>query len=785
MVKNELIWQEERCHHEDVSLSVCMEQPCSLRDLFHCSRSRTSLLQDRRTEDVPGFLRIATNLDPAGLCAAPLGDRLGPVIPRANALLRAMSHHEGEIAVGRALAALVPRSRFEVTGVERDSSPWVRALSTVATASVFQLERATVDPCHMVRLAIVLNPLSPQRVLERLAGDACPQVVRVARNILDRDGLRAIEPTALLLRSDRCDCEDDCTTAPVPRVSVTSVDVSESALDLLFRLAEMSSSVGSIRPTGCGSGAGWAFGVCSGTYSDPEDLLLLVDPEARISLPDSEEWHEFSVDEAVSWVAERTRIRVTSPVTTLRLGILIGDDAVRSPLAVTIRRIGHLVASEEVAARLQPFRVEGVPFEPSDPAHGVGATADWVLEVARRRQAHRTASPGYQVQKALIDLRSGHEELASFSAAIMDAMDKDYGADRHKPLSAQSWRENSLPMRIPRNASTPAISGEDGVAIESVLDASRVCLAGGAWMAVESDLSESPVAADDSFQAACTFRRHDDDVMMFAVNGEELDAVLGIGGRTDGELGQSGWHVPLDGMPIEVAGVGTFLRTAGGWFLVREIDGADGRWLSGYGQAMSTSSVRGLAEFKDMLSDVHVPEPSDRNLRGTAHELASFLGNPEEPFVTGFRYELAIDGVVDAEYRGWEWTRCDGDWTADCTGSSESVHGCSWPSDGETRHVVQPWAFPDVVRIWDGSGQVPTVLAMVAARSSRDRVSRADLGAADITLMEDLLGAAASAGDEISDAKPVRELLSGFSTVCAQDLLQSLVRLLDGRLASG
>lgn len=771
MVKDELIWQEERCHHDEVLLSDCMEDACSLRDVRWCRRSRASLRGDRRTADVPTFLRIAADLDPHGLCAPPIGDQLALVLPRVNALLRAMSRHDGEIPVGRGLFASVSTGPLSATGLELDPSPWVRALAMTSTVSSFHLARAESDPCHLVRLAVALNPSSSLDVLELLGRDPCTTVASTAMHVLGRDGRMEIEPTAFLLRAGRCDCTDDCRDAALPISPVPSLEVSERALDILIRLATASPSVDAVRPTGSGSGLGWAFGVCEGT--SPGELLLLVDADGRVRRPDQHEWQDLPADEAVAWAASRTLLPMTRLPVALRLAILLGSDAMPDELTATIARAGHLLLADGVATRLRPACIDGLPSDPHDPASALGSSSDWIIEVAHRERTTGMSPFGHRVETEVFDLRQRRAGLEDVLARVTEAVEEERAPSERSSTRLGGWRSGRIPLSIDRFRTVVPYEGEDaGLVIESASDPEDRCLAVGVHTADAADPDLAPLA-DGPLLTGCGFGRTVEQVLVVE-DSDEVGALLGVPGPAQSPRGT----VRLIGQPIGIDRVGTFIRTATGWFVLRELVGEDGRWLSGYAQDLDENLVRELAAFRSMVSP-HVPAPSEGATWGSAHELASFVGGRDDAHVVGFRYEFAIGGVIDAERRGWAWTRCAGAWR-DCElGDAEGPHGCEVPAGESERHVVQPWAFPDVLRIWDRGGRIPTVLAATAARGSSEALGSVDLRPVDLRTVEELLDGAAARGHDPSDLEQVRRRVAGAEGSTAQDFLSALVRLID------
>lgn len=774
MVNREWVWQSERCQHDDVDLSVCMATPCSLRDVLDCSRSRGSLVDDCRTADALQFIAIATEMDPSGYCAPPLGDQLADVAPRMNALLRAMRHHEGDIPVGRGLIALAPRGRLDAIGTEEDDSPWVRALTVLATSSMFHLARAAEDPCHMVRLAVVLNPRSAEALIGELTQDGCPQVARVARHIVGRDDLRLLEPTALLLRMERCDCRHDCSgTRPSPSAA-PAVEVTERAMDILLRLVEGFRNVRSIRATSSGAGLGWAFGVCSGMNRDPEQLLLLVDPAGRVARPDAGDWQDLPVREALAWAAMQPGLTLeqTPAPTPLRVGILAGDAAVRSVLASSLVRIGHLLLADGVSARLRPFHIDGVLNDSHASFDAHRTSDDWMMEVSLGGDPSDPSPNWRRTEATVFGLRKYKGGIGGMYESTREVVEAKRSASNRRSFAPWQWRDGRLPLIIAREHPATFSSDEEGLVIETVEGPTIRAHACSAY------ISASPPPDSDcpSFDDLSTVSEIDPDTdfLLVVERGDDLETSLGLEVEHDGRY----QLLPLSGQPVEVMGVGTFVWTRAGWCVVRELESADGGWLSGYQHAFGDTIVRELGVFRGMLRDVAVPAPKVFRELGPTVELVSLLAAPDAVVVTGFRYEFAIAGVVDAERRGWIWTRCHGEWS-DCSGGGDPTHhGCGVVTD-MVRHIVQPWALSEVLRIWDRAGCVPTMLAALAERRADETFREHLLRAADLEQLSILKIQAAIAAVGAGERTHVEVPLHASRGGTAEALFRNIVLMLD------
>jgi hypothetical protein len=774
MVNKEWVWRSERCQHDDVDLSDCMATPCSLRDAPDCDRSRRSLLDDRRTADALQFIAIATEMDPSGHCAAPLGDQLADVLPRMNALLRSMRHHEGDIPVGRGLLALAPRGPLDAIGTEDDDSPWVRALTVLATSSMFHLARAAEDPCHMVRLAVVLNPRSAEALIGELTLDVCPQVARVARHVVGRDDLRPLEPTALLLRMERCDCRHDCSgTRPSPSAA-PAVEVTERAMDILLRLVEGSRNVRSIRATSSGSGLGWAFGVCSGMNRDPEQLLLLVDPAGRVARPDAGGWQDLPVGEALAWAAMQPDLTLEQapPPTSLRVGILAGDAAVRSVLASSLVHIGHLLLADGVTARLRPFLIDGILNDPDASIDARRTSDDWMMEVSLGGDPSDPSPNWRRTEATIFSLRKYEGGIRGLYESTREVVEARRSASTRTSVAAWQWRDGRLPLVITRENPATFSSDEEGFVVETVEGPARRAHVSCAYIAA----APPPDGDCPSFVDLTTVGEIDPDTEFFLVveDGEDLATSLGLEVEHDGRS-QS---LPLRGQPVEVAGVGTFVWTRAGWCVVRELESADGAWLSGYRHAFGESIVRELGVFRGMIRDVAVPGPKVDSFMGPSEELVSLLGEPDAVVVTALRYEFAIAGVVDAERRGWIWTRCHGGWS-DCSGGGDPTHhGCGFHTD-MVRHIVQPWALSEVLRIWDRAGCVPTMLADLAERRADELFGHGQFRPADREQLSFLNLQATIAGVDAGERTLVEDLLHAPGGALVEELFRTIVLMLD------
>jgi len=774
MVNREWVWQSERCQHDDVDLSVCMATPCSLRDVLDCDRSRRSLVDDRRTADALQFIAIATEMDPSGYCAPPLGDQLADVAPRMNALLRSMRHHEGDIPVGRGLIALAPRGRLDAIGTEEDDSPWVRALTVLATSSMFHLARAAEDPCHMVRLAVVLNPRSAEALLGELTQDGCPQVARVALHIVGRDDLRLLEPTALLLRMERCDCRHDCSGARTSPSAAPAVEVTERAMDILLRLVEGFRNVRSIRATSSGAGLGWAFGVCSGMHRDPEQLLLLVDPAGRVARPDAGDWQDLPVREALAWAAMQPGLTLeqTPAPAPLRVGILAGDAAVRSVLASSLVRIGHLLLADGVSARLRPFLIDGVLNDPDASFDARRTSDDWMMEVSLGVDPSDPSPNWRRTEVTVFSLSEYEGGIGRLYESTREVVEAKRSASTRTSFAPWQWRDGRLPLIIAREHPATFSSNEEGLVVETVEGPAIRAHACSAY------ISASPPPDSDcpSFDDLSTVSEIDPDTdfLLVVESGDDLETSLGLEVEHDGRY----QLLPLSGQPVEVVGVGTFVRTRAGWCVVRELESADGAWLSGYQHAFGDTIVRELGVFRGMLTDVAVPAPKADPFMGPSEELVSLLGEPDAVVLTALRYEFAIAGVVDAERRGWIWTRCQGEWS-DCSGGGNPTHhGCGFHTD-MVRHIVQPWALSDVLRIWDRAGCVPTMLAALAERRADEVFGHGQFRPAYRDQLFFLNLQATIAGVDAGERTLVEDLLHAPGAALVEKLFRTIVLMLD------